>query len=1544
MVFEKNQNSHDRGVLPIKPFKGGEDEASSDEDDVDIGDISCMPHISIVKKKEEKIYQHLLPIDNGFYDGTLDKDLLREGLGTYSLNNGEEYYSGSWKLDRPNGYGYHIQNYGSTIYHGEFYEGKLKEGFGKVTLSNKYEYRGTVTDGQFHGLGFLSIKIAGLTDMDKPNEKKETLRLIAEWDMGKTKIIYVDEVKRYYHYHSESFYKTLESTLSSYNETLQEQKKYFEILLDIVEKHLNLSVLDEISIHADLPATLRSSANLLYALDESYTNLKKYTEIDTGPNYIERVKSACTRGLQTYARRLASTDDGDNRSGFSVRDIFDNKLSSFTKQSRLEDLIPVLSFDIFAIDLIKKLVNSVNERSVQILTENRPEFIEHHKNRIKSIWADYLECLANTNSSGERYQFYFDCYANLLKLSAGNEAKDKIELIIINAMTLVLENLKPWRVIDGNNIFHENTPIKKIGDDLIIGILRNTKSEMKGFFQNNADDFEEIFKSIIVHYENHLVNKLHPNYQNSIQEIIQINEYFIEISKTKNSPILTLQFETIKTYVHELTTYIDRFRNFNHQFRELSKKFSSLFPNQTKTRFDLIASEILRSIEDLLIKILATEPIITNRDEIVRKYSPPLENSLRQAAHDKLINDVVVLLDMGAKINDRSPSSGQTALHRAVENQDRNMILLLLKRGASRNIEDNDGRSPNYYAKQNNLDFEQIFLEGNDADKDTSVRLFALQKLNDFLANLLSLNLTWIVECKNIEASNQYIQPWTRFLFKIPGVRALHLSTAEPFEKYLFEIAGMKGLYSVIDIEKATSQVKTPHKHYTLETVRDFVDIVRTMNFPLRFDSSAVIRARADFITAISNSLKYLNDQVKYSSLEQFKEEFLSPFRRVTENIGCYEEFHKKLETIETYFVYERKLREITVEQALETFKRKNGALPGCDLVKKYFKNYEKYFKRYFYQIIERKSSSAIRDVISETKKNAKFDKNTIPQIIAGLSVIFSLGISDFIGKNSENQYVLKENFDKTCFLQPHCIQILGVFFLLNMNDEKNDSLLSGLAEITTGQGKSWVLALLAAYFSLIGYRVTVSCYSDYLTKRDSEYFRRYFEPFDLNKSVQYRTFKTMCEEQLVKKNEKKNLRNLISDILQGENLSPEVRNEAMKEKSILLIDEVDVFFSDEFGMPYKPGLRIPNRSLAKVQKDIWQKTFTRQKNIHKSSETELIKESSTDKFIATLNEFNMLNKHLKSMIDTAAEIYQDMNGTNELRNKYRIEGNNLQTRDANDKFVSTVWYGYENSFYYLKLMHEKHGRFHEEELNEENFGYFSIQCGLLSYSELPKTYHRIFGVSGSLQCLSAAERSLLEYYDIQQKEIFHIRANLGIDPYFATQNEIYVGENCESIDRERFIRDEYAGHHGKVTLLTRELGRGVDFQTEPIVNQNGGMHVIQTFFSENIREEIQIRGRTARKDEPGSYELIVCLQHLRNPGLSGMNTWKFTAVTKDTTYKELDRQRTEFVNKSCQEKIRTIEGNSGNHKRTLSFFQRAVSECNDRNRHEFINEIAKLQ
>jgi preprotein translocase subunit SecA len=59
----------------------------------------------------------------------------------------------------------------------------------------------------------------------------------------------------------------------------------------------------------------------------------------------------------------------------------------------------------------------------------------------------------------------------------------------------------------------------------------------------------------------------------------------------------------------------------------------------------------------------------------------------------------------------------------------------------------------------------------------------------------------------------------------------------------------------------------------------------------------------------------------------------------------------------------------------------------------------------------------------------------------------------------------------------------------------------------------------------------------------------------------------------------------------------------------------------------------------------------------------------------------------------------------------------------------------------------------------------------------------------------------------------------------------------------------------GAITLMIRDFGRGTDFKCyDQQMLQAGGVHVIQAFFSVDMAEERQIKGRSARQGANGSY------------------------------------------------------------------------------------------
>lgn len=62
----------------------------------------------------------------------------------------------------------------------------------------------------------------------------------------------------------------------------------------------------------------------------------------------------------------------------------------------------------------------------------------------------------------------------------------------------------------------------------------------------------------------------------------------------------------------------------------------------------------------------------------------------------------------------------------------------------------------------------------------------------------------------------------------------------------------------------------------------------------------------------------------------------------------------------------------------------------------------------------------------------------------------------------------------------------------------------------------------------------------------------------------------------------------------------------------------------------------------------------------------------------------------------------------------------------------------------------------------------------------------------------------------------------------------------------------------GDIILSTNLSGRGADIKISPLVEKNGGLHVILTFFPESKRIELQALGRSGRKGERGSGEIII--------------------------------------------------------------------------------------
>ncbi len=83
---------------------------------------------------------------------------------------------------------------------------------------------------------------------------------------------------------------------------------------------------------------------------------------------------------------------------------------------------------------------------------------------------------------------------------------------------------------------------------------------------------------------------------------------------------------------------------------------------------------------------------------------------------------------------------------------------------------------------------------------------------------------------------------------------------------------------------------------------------------------------------------------------------------------------------------------------------------------------------------------------------------------------------------------------------------------------------------------------------------------------------------------------------------------------------------------------------------------------------------------------------------------------------------------------------------------------------------------------------------------------------------------------------------------------------NAKNDDEEADIIAQ-AGQAGRVTIATNMAGRGVDIFLDTGVAARGGLHVILTERHDSKRIDRQLEGRTARRGEPGTSEMMLSLE-----------------------------------------------------------------------------------
>ncbi len=582
-----------------------------------------------------------------------------------------------------------------------------------------------------------------------------------------------------------------------------------------------------------------------------------------------------------------------------------------------------------------------------------------------------------------------------------------------------------------------------------------------------------------------------------------------------------------------------------------------------------------------------------------------------------------------------------------------------------------------------------------------------------------------------------------------------------------------------------------------------------------------------------------------------------------------------------------------------------------------------------------------------DTFRNNPKDVNLlIAYVFAAWTYLEVIGKEKKESKNDSN--IIVNSSDTIIYgRRPHAAQIVSILLLLgmdNINPQSTNNNKQGLQnrilQLGTGEGKSIAIAGAVIAFALLGYEVDVACYSQYLAKRDQLAFKDLFELWALNKNINYDDLKYTANHRVIKVYG--DVRKLFDQYMQGNN--PEPLDKKNDSKSILVIDEVDRFFSNDFlGRMFRPVAFLRGEAIKKLLTYIWE----HQTDVLSGE----IKLKNLQEFEAIFNKYPRLIPFKQKL---AKKIVVNLEfAVKGLYFGYAIKDNNkIVTKDDSCGSTCTEIYNGIAGNAFIALKHK---------LDGDEYMCLSPCCGEFSYLDMLKYYDHMLGVSATVFGLGEFQDNILKQNGISSDNkipipstfakqaikretlIFCEKKEDKDNGYFAVikkdveekikdgrailllfndlkrleEYKNYIGENkgycheCKTSElltttdhEERNLIIQEAATPGKVTLMLRVYGRGSDFicHNQDLVKK-GGVHVICSFLPESEAEKIQIEGRTCRQDDSGSIKYI-----LLKSDLPKIKTVDLSVNISDETIVEVIKELQEKSGKGSSSSILTAQ------------------------------------
>ena len=582
---------------------------------------------------------------------------------------------------------------------------------------------------------------------------------------------------------------------------------------------------------------------------------------------------------------------------------------------------------------------------------------------------------------------------------------------------------------------------------------------------------------------------------------------------------------------------------------------------------------------------------------------------------------------------------------------------------------------------------------------------------------------------------------------------------------------------------------------------------------------------------------------------------------------------------------------------------------------------------RLLYQIFQQEYNNILEDVASTRyNQSVRFKQLTdkariverhafeLSEVSQEVAVLLAYVCGAYTHFDAKSTFFTGE---KDTLLQIHSTQVLSIILLLGLDVPGKST--GQLNQVLTGEGKSITLAVTAALFALLNIETKVICFSEYLTHKDKVLFQKFFSELSISRRIEYTTISNLTNSLMT--HSLPDLRDQTRKFLMGQSVP--VFHPRSKH-GILLIDEVDVFFGPDFyGQTYRPAFQLKTKECVQLCRLMWQ---NKQKLIALSDSDAVtwLLDAAAEIIQRLLKEFprlkEMLNDIIGASVDDLRRFFPEAGvcKVDCICQDDRIGILDTVTGAVNYNILAPK-ITFAHFFYHEVLGPNGSPRISENAITA-NSGII-ILCGQILYSELPSHFRLIHGVSGTLSGFSEGEKEILRNYGFTRGSFIPStfpKTSLLDDPSFHTtvwmgdKNVGYFNKIKESItamvknhrativffdtfeelewfqaelEKKTIKLPNYRAPEiltealstaqrdgviarsvttSKVTLSTKTYMRGTDFKCHDTqLFNNGGVHVIVTFYPETFSDEVQGKGRTCRQSDPGSFQKILFADHL---------------------------------------------------------------------------------